>query len=272
RRKILLHPFGGLVLRGTRRLPGRTGSDSVTHEDDSASEGVPVTLADHSEHVCDRAGGFARDIGFPEELTHDIQIAATLHDLGKADPRFQVLLHDGNILQAQLSGRLLAKSNGMPRSRNARRRTRQRSGLPTGFRHELLSVRLAENAASLLAKAHDPDLVLHLIAAHHGRCRPFAPVIPDEAPQDVSVNIDGTHFSYAPRADIASGHGLERLDSGVAERFWRLVRRYGWWGLAYLEAVLILADHRASEAEEQNGQTDARASQPQLQRAQEDSK
>jgi CRISPR-associated endonuclease/helicase Cas3 len=111
-------------------------------------------------------------------------------------------------------------------------------------RHELLSVRLIESAPGLLESAHDPELVLHLVASHHGFCRPFAPVVRDDEPVPVEHTILGHRMS----SDSATR--LERLDSGVPERFWRLVRRYGWWGLAWLETLMRLADHRCSEDEQ----------------------
>ena len=37
---------------------------------------------------------------------------------------------------------------------------------------------------------------------------------------------------------------------GLAERFWRIVRKFGWWGAAYREAVFRLADHAQSRAEQ----------------------
>jgi hypothetical protein len=38
-----------------------------------------------------------------------------------------------------------------------------------------------------------------------------------------------------------------RLDSGISERFWKLTRKHGWWGWAYLETVFRLADWQASD-------------------------
>jgi len=86
----------------------------------------------------------------------------------------------------------------------------------------------------------DHDLLLHLIGSHHGRCRPFAPVVDDEGAFEVSYQ------GWRARTD----HGLEAAGSGVSERFWLLVRRYGWYGLAYLETLVRLADHRQSEQEQ----------------------
>lgn len=90
--------------------------------------------------------------------------------------------------------------------------------------------------------------MLHLVASHHGRCRPFAPVVNDSEPLRVESAILG------PLMSAASDTGLEQLDSGVPGRFWRLVRRYGWWGLAWLEALMRLADHRCSEEEQERRQ------------------
>jgi CRISPR-associated endonuclease/helicase Cas3 len=173
-----------------------------------------------------------------------LALAARLHDVGKSDPRFQALLHGGNPWAAQAAGMLLAKSDALPTGRREGRRARLESGYPVAGRHELLSVRLIESAPGLLESAHDPELVLHLVASHHGFCRPFAPVVTDDEPLEVE------HATLGHRMSAGSATGLERMDSGVTERFWRLVRRYGWWGLAWLETLMRLADHRCSEDEQ----------------------
>ena len=240
---------GGFVLRGNRRLPKYMASASTpTSEDDSYSATVRVPLDRHLRGVEEWASCFGAGVGLPVPLVEDLALAARWHDLGKSDPRFQALLHGGSPWAAQAAGGLLAKSASLPTSSRERRRAGRESGYPAGGRHELLSVRLIESAPELLETAHDRELVLHLVASHHGYCRPFAPVVFDSEPVKVESAILGHQVS------ANSDTGLERLDSGVSERFWLLVRRYGWWGLAWLEALLRLADHRRSEAEQRAGE------------------
>jgi CRISPR-associated endonuclease/helicase Cas3 len=188
---------------------------------------------------------FSRTCGLPDSLAHDIALAARWHDAGKADTRFQrALLGGGAAFRAYAGKEPLAKSPVPIDDIARRRRAWEASGYPQGGRHELSSVALLTKQGKLLNSANDVDLVLHLVASHHGWCRPFAPVAPDPDPIDIELPIDGENVS------VRSDHGLAALDSGVSDRFWRLTERYGWHGLAWLEALLRLADHRRSEEEQ----------------------
>jgi CRISPR-associated endonuclease/helicase Cas3 len=240
--RVTPHPSGvGLLASGRRRLAAE--ARDFTDEDDASSlspRGV-VTLEGHLRDVRDWAVRIAEQAGLPGRLVDALARAGHLHDLGKADPRFQAWLRGGNRLRVDRR-RPLAKSDRI-RFGAAARQARQLSGYPEGARHELLSVRLAESAPSLLPD--EPilrDLVLHLVASHHGRCRPWAPLVGDERAIDVCYRHEGHDLS------ASSATGLEHLGSGMADRFWRLIRHFGWWGLSYLEACLRLADHRASES------------------------
>lgn len=236
-RLIVDHPAGGIVLRGSRRLRRDADGGFSAEDDVTASGNVRVELTDHLQRVGARARIHAERIGLPESLVSALESAGANHDLGKADPRFQAWLHGGRAA----IGPLLAKSAGLPQHPLAARRARERAGYPEGGRHELLSVRLLE-AAGLDAIA-EPDLARHLIASHHGHARPFAPVVDDHTPLTVRHPV-------GIQAEASSATRLESLDSGVPERFWRLNRRFGWWGLAGLEALLQLADHIESAKEQ----------------------
>lgn len=230
---------GSFAIVGSRSR----GEDLTTAAETSLTAGT-VSLADHCRGVREWVERLARSLNLPKALAADLSLAAWLHDIGKADLRFQVWLHGGDEISASLAPQPLAKSLLAARDWRSLRRARGLARYPDGARHELQSVALVSSSDRLRELAKDWELVLHLIAAHHGFARPFVPEAFDTEPLQVELEHDGLHLS-AP-----SNHELWRLDGGVPERFWSLVRRYGWWGLAYLEAILRLADHRRSEEEE----------------------
>jgi len=248
-RNIRRTEAGNLVITGQNLVPELIRqAETFSDEDDTLSSGMTdrqgcaVALLEHLKGVEEFSRRYAAGCGLPDRMIEAVAAAGLLHDTGKADMRFQALLQAGSPLAA--FGCLYAKSGSIPRTRSAFEVARKASGYPPGGRHELLSARLGESSTTL--PVSDPvlrDLVLHLVSSHHGHCRPFAPVVHDHGAPEVAFDLDGLHLSWSGPTK------MEALESGTAARFWRLTRRFGWWGLAWLEAIMRLADHRRSEWE-----------------------
>ena len=95
-----------------------------------------------------------------------------------------------------------------------------------GYRHEFGSLFAAERDPTVQAMDRDDrDLVLHLIAAHHGGARPLIGI--ENCPEG------------PPTAMEAAG-------LAVALRYARLQKKWGPWGLAWWESLLRAADQAAS--------------------------
>ncbi len=240
----------GFTLTSRDLLPPRDSDEANETGDTDADElletSQPQELCNHTRDVLAR---IERTLALlPLSVWREALIAAAaVHDWGKVDPRFQAMLRGTTPFAAMASEMFLAKSGSISSSAAARRATRQRAELPEGFRHEMLSVQMAESSEGATALPKNPilhALTLHLIATHHGYARPFAPLVEDEAPLDVSFPTNGKIVTVtgAGRGE----HPAHALDSGLAERFWQMNRHYGWWGIALLEAVLRLADQCAS--------------------------
>jgi CRISPR-associated endonuclease/helicase Cas3 len=202
----------------------------ISDEDLSSSRTVPIPLDTHSAGVGERARSFAASVGLDAALVCTLKCAGTRHDLGKADPRFQTMLRAGD--RSILPGQLLAK--GMRPARGIR--------VELGERHEAYSVALLRADPGLVSSCPDPELALYLVGTHHGRGRALMPDRPDQGTV-FSVSVDGVSHSFEGVPALGS------LGSGWANLFWKLNRRYGPWGLAYMEAVLRLADQLQSVSE-----------------------
>lgn len=224
-RGVVFVAWHGLVDGGE----AEEGRPNSTEDDASGSiQGFAQSLTEHSEQVEARAEVFAGLAGLPPERIADLGLAGFLHDAGKRDQRFQRWMHYGDPLGAdpEDEATILAKSG-----RSLPAVARDMAGLPPHWRHEALSVRLAR-AHERLQAASDPDLVLWLVGTHHGWGRPL---YPHEDPTETAPDVGPQAFAFDWR-------GLD-----WAALYDVLKARYGVWELARMEAILRLADHRASE-------------------------
>ena len=177
-------------------------------------------LDEHQQWVADAAADIADSLNVPGPLRQVLVTAARHHDEGKRAPRWQ------RAFSAPAEGAPYAKTKG-PFRRH----------VLNGFRHEFQSViDLESKDLPGLGDTDHRELVLHLVAAHHGQARPV-------------IGVDGCE-SLPPTAAAQHGHA-------IALRFARLQKHWGPWGLAWWEALLRAADQRASRALE-SGETLAR--------------
>ena len=213
-----------------------TEDDNISH-----TSRKPVSIEYHSQRVECFTRHFACKLGLADH-ENDLGLAAFLHDIGKADPRFQIMLSGGDPWNRP-DGPPLAKS-GRSWSPGAG----ERAGLPKRWRHEALSVRMAR-AHPRFADAHDPSLVLWLIGSHHGLGRPLFDFLDPVPEQEPLPCLDVADWRLVAERPGPQSLAFEFHGADWPSLFEQLKRRYGIWGLAHMEAILRLADHRASEEE-----------------------
>jgi len=212
-----------------------TGRLVSLDEYDELSISDPVSLQGHGDDTACLARRAAGALGIEARTSEIVMTAARLHDIGKADERFQRWLDP----RGERSD-LVAKSKI---DRSLWERYRRAANWPKGGRHEELSRRLAQ--AWLSQNDHDfseseQDLLLHLVVAHHGRARPLVDPVDDRTGQTVSYPIQGREVTVCS--------DLSNADWGQPARFARLNSQYGFWGLALLETILRQADHLVSNS------------------------
>lgn len=193
-------------------------------DDEVASLAYPVdlTVERHNSDVGSKARLLAEKLGLPAEFVEAIAAAGFRHDLGKAREWWQKAIGNFDFnpsAKPDESNQPLAKSRPDIKSFD--------HDFNQGYRHEFGSLVESLEDAALQNHPHC-DLILHLIAAHHGYARPHFPERAFDRQQPKPLNQQIAHETLL--------------------RFHRLQQQYGWWQLAYLEAVLKAADALASRA------------------------
>lgn len=241
---VLLHLLTGprpvLTAAATKTAAARSGGVAEGDDDEVGASSVGsgrVTLDNHHDAVGARAAQIVRALALPAGIAGVVENAARWHDLGKCDTRFQVMLHGGDAVEAALTVEPLAKSGLDTTDKMAWRRAAHDSGLPPGARHEAWSAALVQEHLDQHPYNGDVDLLIHLVASHHGNARPWPKLVTDPDPRSIEALIAGDKLAVSSRRTVC-------LDQ--PGRFARLNDRYGRWGLALLEAIVRCADTTVS--------------------------
>ena len=173
---------------------------------------VRQTLAEHTTSVVRHAKRISERLHIEPDMTSTLVSAARWHDRGKVREIWQRFACNDSGPEP------LAKSRSYLHGRSL-----------SGYRHEFGSLLDAMNDPSLYDHP-DREIILHLIAAHHGHGRPFF---------DIRA-FDKEKFNTSENQEA----NLE-----VMQRFGRLQKHIGRWGLAWLESLLRCADAQASQPE-----------------------
>lgn len=188
--------------------------DAATEEDRSA--GHPQLLTDHQAWTEERAALLGTRLKLSDRGVALLKIAARLHDEGKRAKIWQ------RAMKAPAGNDIWAKTKGPVAPK-----------LLNGYRHEFGSLGyVAKDAEFQTLSEEERDLVLHMVAAHHGYARPL-------------IGTNGVE-DRPPSA-------AKELAQEVALRYFRLSERWGPWGLAYWESLLRAADQQASRKNDEKG-------------------
>jgi CRISPR-associated endonuclease/helicase Cas3 len=238
-------PAHGFALVRRSLLPRALAEPFFSDDDEDVSIATAeISLDAHSTGVRDFAQVFVE--GVHKELAEDLVYAAYQHDIGKAEPRMQAFLNGGR--PRPPGAARLAKGVYELRSPRAADRARKLSQFRSGLRHEAWSVAILDEVGRSRNEhlpVHDLELCRWLVGSHHGRGRPWFAYVNDPDAIEFRTSLIGDSYE----ATVSGDQHFSHLDAGWVATFWSVMRRYGWWATAYLEAVLRLADHRRSEFE-----------------------
>jgi len=218
-----------------------------------------ISLGQHSQETLDQAVALLSALrpDLPPDAAQTTVTAARLHDIGKAHPIWQdalCALASAERKDEINAGRPWAKSDGQGRLLFD-------GGVP--FRHELASMLMLDGPLhELLVGVPDPDLARYLVLAHHGKLRvqvrdpgDLAVLAAEEASDHKLLGLeDGRAVSIPPLLGQPATELTVDLDQFRlgGDRSWTrtalgLRDTYGPFVLAYLEAVVRIADWRASD-------------------------